>query len=49
MTEVYAFLRGKAEVDKFFEGKSAYIEEQTLKEHVNKCLDAPDNLKCIRI
>jgi len=47
---VYAFLRGKAdEVDKFFEGKSADIEKQTLKEHIDEALKAVNELKESRI
>ena len=50
MIDTYAFLRGKAgEVDKFFEGKSANIEKQTLKEHVDKALKALDEVKDSRI
>jgi len=50
MIDVYAFLRGKAEeMDKFFEGKSADIEKQTLKEHVDKALNALDEVKDSKI
>ena len=48
--EIFAFLRGKAEeVDKFFEGKSANIEKQTLKEHIDKALKALDEVKNSKI
>ena len=50
MIEIFAFLRGKAEeVDKFFEGKSANIEKQTLKEHIDKALKALDEVKNSKI
>ena len=50
MINVYAFLRGKAEeMDKFLEGKSADIEKQTLKEHIDESLNALDEVKHGRI